>query len=166
VGLALLALTGGFALGEIQLGQTNLVQQGSQTSTIGPVAGLVLEAQVVVALSGGSMPLSACPRSSPCNVTGSNVTTCAGELPGLPPCQDDSWFEQTSLSTQASDPFCGTVELAVSVTSNGTLASGTPRYFTDARGNSPQTLQLEFGIGNASAPEPVSATSLAVNVAC
>jgi len=149
MGLTVLALTGGFALANIQLGQSNTTQQGSQSTVITSVSGLSWTSTSLVVLEANVVNSSCGNPLSPCSVMGSPVTDCVGGLAGSTGCQIGDFVEQVVLTTTANTPLTAPVHITLYVEILGAVYPGATFYYTDSAGNPAQTITQDFDIGNA-----------------
>lgn len=166
MGLTVLALIGGFTLASLTLGSAPTQgQQGSHTTSIGPVTGLTWVSTTVVVLANPASDLE-CLQGSPCNVGTGTVTpaACAGGEPGLQ-CDPGDFAENVTLATTAGAPFSGTLEITLYVTNatNGQIYTGTTFYYTDSPGTAAADIWQVFDIGTSfHGPNPVSAVTVVV----
>ena len=152
MGLTVLALIGGFTLANLSLGgSTNSSQQGSHTTTVTPVTGLMWNSTNLQMLSTTVTNTSGCVAPTGCDVSSSNATVCAGSThSGAAWCLQSDFVEQVALNTTADQPFSGTLQLTVYVTVGGTTYTGETFYFTDSGSNLRQFIFVDFDIGTAS----------------
>jgi len=162
MGFTVLALTAGFALAGLNLGQTSSEQQGSMTTTVGPVTGLTWNSTMLIELGAAVGPSTCTTQLTACNVTLAGATDCAGGLGGAT-CSTGDWVEQVTLVTTAATPFAGIVLINLVVVSGGVYHSGSVSYYTDASGNTQQLITQDFDIGT-STPAPVTTVSVVVSV--
>jgi len=160
MGLTVLALTGGYALASVSLGQGNGVQQGSQTTTISPVTGLSW-VSTELALGNSAEPNSTCTLASPCDVSSHPVYDCAGGYGSFNGCSSTDWVEQVTLTTVNNVALNGTVNLTLYVTIGGFTYTGTSFFYKDASPNPPEPIIQDFGVGDlSSGPGAVTSVSL------
>jgi len=160
MGLTVLALTGGYALASVSLGQSSTAQQGSITTTISPVKGLSADATDLVMVTGSNQPAgTTCSGATPCDVTSGPASDCAGGVAGDTACAIGTWSEEITLNTTGGTPFSGVVNITVYVTVGGTVYTGTTFYYTDSSGNTQESIVQYFGVG-ASTPGTVTSVSV------
>lgn len=160
------AMIGGFALAEIAIGQTNVSYQGSQTTTIASVPGLTYMSTQLVQLS-ANVVNTTCSVGSPCSVTTSGATDCAGGFTGSIGCMATHYVEQVTFDTDANTAFVGTVTLTLYVTgtpvgaSHATTFPGTSFYYTQtSSSNAVYSIVIDFDIGtNDTGPGVVTTVS-------
>jgi len=165
-----LALCGGFALGQLQLGPSSSMQQGSHTTTIRGVVGLRWISTGLVQLGLATVPTSTCggTAASACSETGPGSDSCAGGILASGNCSQNHWVEQVTLATENDTPFTGnasglpgTLELVVYVTNATTTVNGTPLYVSQASdSNSATTFELDFDVSAATGPGSVTSVSV------
>ena len=163
-----LSMCGGFALGQLQLGQSSSVQQGSHTTTISGVVGLRWISTGLVQL--GSPPASACgaTAASACSETVAGSDSCVGGILPTGNCSATDWVEQVTLATENDTAFTGnasgssnTLELVVYVSNSTTTVNGTPLYVSQASdSNSATMFELDFDVTAGTGPEPVTTVSV------
>jgi len=148
------AMVGGFALASITTGQVNTSYQGSQTTTVDPVAGLSYVSTQLAMLT-ADVVSTACTALAPCSVTSAGATDCAGGFTGSTTCAATDYVEEVNLTTDASTAFVGTVTLTVYVTGTpvgGALATfaGTPFHYTQtSTTNGAEPIVIDFDVGTA-----------------
>lgn len=165
MGLTVLALVGGYALANINMGTTNSAQQGSVTTTVGQVTGLVWSMTTLTVVPSGFTNTAGCTSAGGCSVTSSSAINCAGGLIPTTTCAQGDFIEQVILTTVAGSPFAGTIEITLYVTSVGVTYPGASFNYTDTTGNTQQTITQDFDVGSAaSGPAVISAVSVVVNL--
>jgi len=160
MGLSVLALTGGYALAAISMGQSGGAhQQGSVTTTIGQVAGLSMGSVSLVVMTPTNGPAgSACNAPAGCDVTSGGVSDCAGGLVGSTTCAVGDFVEQVNITTVVGTAIGGVVAITLYVTSGGSPTAGTTFYYTDTTPAASHTITQDFDIG--SVPASVSAVTV------
>ena len=161
MGLAVLAMTSGYALADLSLGNAGTpAQQGSETTQITSVAGLTYSETALTMISGFTND-TGCATSPGCSVASASVTTCVGLTGGsTSACASGDFAEVVVLTTAPSTPFSGTVTVTMSVSTALGTTIGAPQYYTNAGGTA-QSISLYFDIGTA-AGGPESITSVTV----
>lgn len=165
MGLTVLALIGGFSLASLTLGTAPTTgQQGSHTSMVGPVAGLMWVSTTLVVLENPASNL-VCTQGAPCNVGTGSVTaaTCAGGESAALQCDPGDFAENVTLATTAGSPFTGTLEITLYLTNgtSGQIYTGTTFYYTDAPGTTAAYIWQVFDIGTSfHGPNIVSAVTV------
>ena len=151
----MIALTAGFALATVNLGQTNTSYQGSQTTTVSGVAGVTYVSTDLGVSSGVSS--TTCTSGSPCTVTSSGATDCVSGT-----CASSDYIETITLTTTAGTAFAGTVEITVYVTAAGVTTPGATRYYLQPSGsNTAQSIVQVFDIGTVvTGPEAVTSVTV------
>ena len=166
------SMIGGFALAQLQLGQTNNSYQGSQTTNVTPLPGLTWVSTQLTVIPSGTTFTSGCGGSAAtaCNVDSTPALLCAGTFDASP-CVAGDFVEQVTLTTVTATPFYGsaypvTVFLTAFVTgtpvggTQGTYA-GTPLYFTETASNTAVNIVLDFEVGiNSTGPGAVTSISV------
>ena len=163
MGLAVLAMTSGYALADLSLGNAGTpAQQGSQTTQITAVAGLSYSETELTMMPNGFTNTTGCATSPGCSVATASVTTCVGLTGGSSSaCAQGDFAEVVVLTTAPSTPFSGTVTVTMSVSTALGTSTGVPQYYTNAGGTSAETISLYFDIGTA-AGGPEAITSVTV----
>jgi len=167
--LTVVALTGGFTLASVQLGQSNSIQQGSQTTTVSQVTGVTWVSTTLVYSTGISSPTS-CVSGSPCSVTSAGATDCAGGLVSTT-CAAGDWIEQVNLTTVLNTAFVGnaggttnTLMVTLYVTTGSGTTVGTTFYYQQSSStNSPKTILQDYDITSASGgPSLITSVSVVI----
>ena len=159
----------GFAMAQFSTGGVNKAQQGSQTTTVEPIAGLTFVSTNLTELS--SSPTSTCTSSTPCDLSTGSYASCVGGFSSTLTCSVTDFVEQVNLTTTSTAlPSNVNVELTVFVTGTPTGASspvtiacpGT--YYNEPTGlpTSPSVITLDFDIGSVASGGPGSITSVTV----
>jgi acetylornithine/succinyldiaminopimelate/putrescine aminotransferase len=164
MGLAVLAMIGGYALASFGMNPPTTVQQGSQTVNIGAVGGLAYESTSLVVLNASLTNTSCASSAAACNVSGAAATDCAGGVAGASGCLVNDFVEQVVLSTQASTPFSGnfTVQITLYATVGATTYTGHSFYYINKYDTAvTHLLTLDFGVGT-TATGPGAVTSVSV----
>ncbi len=159
MGLTMAALVGGYAAADLQMGSTNSQQQGTHSTTFAPVTGVNWVSTGLQELLGSVTSTAGCASAAGCEVTSSSATFCSGGVAGSTTCAAGDWVENVTLNTVADTPFSGTVEFTLYVTVNGVTYASSPSNYTDAAGNSLESINLLFGIGT---PAPGNVTAVTV----
>jgi hypothetical protein len=162
MGLTMAALVGGYAAANLAAGVTNSQQQGTHTTSISPVSGLDWSSTTLQ--MGGSLGSNSCATAGGCSVTSASVADCDGGVAASPTCGAGTWDENVTLNTVADTPFTGTVQITLYVTVGGTSFVGTTLNYTDASGNTQQSISLVFEVGT-STPGNVTAVTVVATVA-
>jgi len=171
------SMVGGFALAQLQLGQTNNSYQGSQTTTVTPLPGLSWQFTALSQVNVSTLTtLISCGQTAAaaCSVGTAPAMVCAGTFPGaVTPCHSGDFIEQVNLTTLAATPFFGTaypVTVSLTVAVTGTPFGGTQGtyqgptiWFTEVGPltNSAESIALLFDIGQIQ-NGPGSVTSVSV----
>lgn len=157
---AMVALTAGFALATFGLGGTNTVFQGSQTTTVSSVAGLTWSDTKIVEL-GSAIASSACTtQGSPCSLTTSGATECAG---GAGACAANDFVEQVTISTVVGTAIAANpLSLTMYIVIGGATSTGTTYYYSQtSTSNTLETVIIDYDIGTqASGPGVVTSVSV------
>jgi hypothetical protein len=169
------SMVAGFALAELQLGQTNISYQGSQTTKVAPLAGLQWDFTALTDVNVSTTWALTCGADAAhaCNVTSVSKAVCAGGFPSLT-CGQGDFIEEVNLTTIAAENFTGgtvypvIVSLTVFVTgtpfggSTPATYAGSPIYFTETATNTAAYIALDFDVGTI-APGSVSAVNVIAN---
>jgi len=118
-------MIGGFALAQIQLGQTNNSYQGSHTTNVTPLPGLTWLYTNISAVDHTVVFTPPCEKlTSACDVTGNPALLCVGSY-SASLCAAGDFVEQVSLTTVAGTAFyaSGTFPITVALT---VYVTGTP----------------------------------------
>ncbi len=150
-------LVGGFALAAtFTTGGQNTAYQGSQQTTVDPIAGLDYVSTNLTELTTAT-GAPGCSVGTPCNVETAGVTVCAGGFAGSTACNALDFVEQVNLTTIIGTQFPGathTVKLTLFVT--GTPVGGSSItvatvsfYFQESSGapTAAVTISLDFDVG-------------------
>jgi hypothetical protein len=150
-GLSILAVTTGYALGGVGLGQVSREQQGSQTVTISAVTGIESLVEVLPEVETVQPLSTGCTLTSPCDVTSSNQTNCAGGDPGSTACAVGDTVEEVVLSTVVGTKFVGTVNVTLFVSNGSAVVPATSFYYAETAGPAEVThIVQDFDIGTPS----------------
>ena len=162
--LTALALVSGFAVASIAIGGSNTSHQGSQTTIVANVTGLNWNSTSLIEL-GNATNNTVCTLLSPCSVTSSSPTDCAGGVASHTGCGAGDFVEQVILTTVSHTPFSGTLKITMYVSTGSGTDVGTSFYYTQtSAANGVQTITQDFDIGSWSTrPGPVTAVSVVIN---
>ena len=159
----------GFAMAAFSTGGVNKAQQGSQTTTVEPIAGLSFVSTNLTELS--SSPTSACTSGAPCDLSTGSYASCVGGFSSSLTCGVTDFIEQVNLTTTSTAlPANANVQLTVFVTGTPTGAS-TPitvacpgTYYNEPTGapTTASVITLDFDIGSVASGGPGSVTSVTV----
>ena len=166
------SMVAGFALAELQLGQTNISYQGSQTTKVAPLMGLQWDFTALTDVNVSTPFALPCGSTAAlaCVVTSVPKTVCAGGFPTLT-CSQGDFIEEVNLTTITGENFTGGTNYPVIVTltvfvtgtpfgaSTPATYAGSPIYFTEAATNTAAYIALDFDIGTVA---PGSVTSISV----
>ncbi len=162
-GLAVLSLIGGFAVASFSVGGMQTNQQGSQTTNIDAVTGIVFNGTNLSLGGSGIAATGSCAWGAPCDVTNTGLTLCAGGYAAAT-C-NGRWVEEVNFTTVAATPFSGTLLLELFVTIGGHVYTGAAIALTDASGNAAVPVVLDFDVQTAGgAPAAVTSVSVTANV--
>jgi hypothetical protein len=151
-------MVGGFALAAVfSTGGQNTTYQGSQSTTVDPIAGLQYASTGLTQLTAGT-GAPGCSVGSPCDVTSANETVCVGGYAPTTSCAAQDYVEQDNLTTTIGTEFSGTthtVKLTMFVTGTPAGGSGTSTvasasfYFSESAAPTfTTTITLDFDLGN------------------
>jgi len=153
----MLAMTAGFAIATVQLGQTNTNYQGSQTTTVSSVTGLTWTSTVLAVASATTS--TSCAKLTPCDVTSTPSTICVSGT-----CAGTDFVEQITMTTVSGVAF-PTSPIAITVyVTIGSATAGTTGYYseTGTPGTAVNIVQM-YDIGTAaSGPSDVTAVNIIV----
>lgn len=159
----------GFAMAQFSTGGVNKAQQGSQTTTVEPIAGLSFVSTNLTELS--SAPAAACTSGAPCDLSTASYASCVGGFALSLTCGVTDFVEQINLTTTSTAlPANANVELTVFVTGTPDGAS-TPvtvaclgTYYDEPTGapTPANFITLDFDIGSVASGGPGSVTSVTV----
>jgi len=153
------SMVAGFTLAELQLGQTSISYQGSQTTQVSPLGGLKWDFTALTEVNVSTQFAASCGSTPalPCDVTQFSKTICAGVFPGLA-CAQGDFIEEVNLTTITGENFTGgthypvIVSLIMFVTgtpvgsASGTYA-GSHFYFTETAANTAAYIAFDFDVG-------------------
>ena len=160
----------GFAMAQFSTGGVNKAQQGSQTTTVEPIAGLSFISTNLTELS--NSPTATCTSgASPCDLSSGSYASCVGGFSSALTCGVTDFVEQINLTTTLTAlPANANVELTVFVTGTPTGMSspvtvacpGT--YYAEPTGlpSSPSVITLDFDIGSVASGGPGAVSSVTV----
>ncbi len=163
MGLAMLAMIGGYALASFSMNAPTSVEQGSQTISISGVVGLTYNSTSLMIVE-ANFTGTTCSAATPCNVSGAAAIDCAGGIVGSATCAQNSFVEQVVLTTVASTDFSGngTIHIQLFATVGGTTYTTAPFYYQNSHATATaHTITIDFGVGNTtSGPGAVSSVSV------
>lgn len=174
-------LIGGYAMAAFSTGGINTTQQGSQTTTVGPIQGLTWLSTNLTELT-TAQASGNCVSGSPCDLSpggsAGSFRSCVGgfSVSGTPlACAATDFVEQVNLTTNANGipPPPSMVQLTVFVT--GTAPGGTSAvtvaclstYYEESTGapTVASTITLDFDVGSISTgPGLVTSVTVIGNV--
>lgn len=166
MGLTVLALTGGFALATVSIGSVHTSQQGSDTTNVQGVAGLSYSSAMLVVSNGSPViNTTGCTQAVPCVVTHSDSVMCVGGTGASTNCAIGEFVEQITLTTTAGTPLSGELSLVVYLGDGVSIFTGATLHYTDAAGNTQQSIVQDFDLGPVTGtPTAVSTVSIVANV--
>lgn len=160
-------LIGGYAMAAFSTGGVNHSQQGSQTTTVGPIEGLTFVSTNLTEIS--ISPSATCPSTAPCDLSTSGFASCVGGFAVSLTCGVTDFVEEINLTTTTSS-LPGTVQLTVFVTGTPTGDSSPitvacpSTYYLESTGapTTASTITLDFDVGSVALGGPGAVTSVTV----
>lgn len=162
-------MIGGYTMAALTTGGVNTTQQGSQTTTVIPIAGLSWVSTNLTEIV--TAPTNACNSLPACDLSTASYNTCVGGFAGTTSCAQTDYAELITLETNsAAIPIGHYAQLTVFVTGtpvNGvtTTVATSPVYYQESTGSpSPTTydIYLYFDIGSVALGGPGYVTSVTV----
>ena len=154
MGLTVLALTGGFALAaNFGVGGSNTSQQGSHSTTVEAVPGVMWTATQLGMGEGSGYSVCGGTNTSACDVTSTGAANCVGGIDNIG-CANTDLVESVTLSTVVGTEFSGaaggvphTVNATLYIaTTTGSYQSGTFFYSETAAPAATSTITLDYDI--------------------